>query len=140
MVSHISDNIKAMAEKEKLNKNNSLMELKNLVKQFSHSEKSDTTDSFSNTTIEKNHPDTTEESENVTTENNTSESNEQVLSKSTAIAITHLVKNLFEEFTQPQTVGRLEQTFNINATTLKKTVHDMEKNASIEETDKKTKK
>lgn len=53
MVSHISDNIKAMAEKEKLNKNNSLMELKNLVKQFSHSEKSDTTDSFSNTTIEK---------------------------------------------------------------------------------------
>lgn len=143
MVGHISENIKAMAEKEKLNKNNSLMELKNLIKRTSYSDKSDTTDSFSDTTIEKNYNETTENSEdadNVTNSSDTTNINEPFLDKSTAIAITHLVKKLFDEFTKPHTGQRLEHNFNMDANALNKIVHDMENNESIEETNKKTKK
>lgn len=139
MVGYISNHIKAMAEKEKLDKKNSLMELKNLVKRLSHSDKSDTTDSFSDTTIEKNNAVTTEESSDAS-ETETTNSNEPILDKSLAIAITQLVKQLVEEFTQPHTVSKLEHNFNLDANAIKKIVHEREKNDSTEETDAKNKK
>lgn len=141
MVGHISDYISSMAEKERLqlNKNNSLMELKQLVRRHTTlSDHSDTTESFSDTTVEKNKHDTTEESSGP--DNVTTESNIPALPKSTAIAITHLVKKLVEEFTKQPTVTRQENSFKLNANGLKKIVHDMENNIAIETTDKKTKK
>lgn len=126
-----------MEEKEKLDlrKNDSFMELKNLIKHTSLSDHIDTTDSFSDTTIEKyNHA--TEDSEYVTDDSN----EENVLPVSMAIAITNLVKKLVKEYTRPTTVLRTEHNFDINADTIKQIIHDKKDIRELHKTNKKNKK
>lgn len=143
-------------ERLKLDKTDSLAELKKMVKQVSLTEHSYTTDSFSESTIEKNNIERTENSErgirtvkndkniedhdDIGDEDHSEHTQEYVLPTSFINAISQLVEALVEEYTQPKQIPKLKHNYNIDAQSLKKRVYENKNDQKTEELNEKNKK
>jgi len=141
MVGYISDHLNVMEEKEKLPLRNkdSLADLRQMIQHANLSTHSDfdTTDSFSDTTVERKRQETTEDNSD---ESSYETSDDEAIAKPLTTAITQLVIKLVDEKIRPPIVQKFQHNYIIDATILKKTVHDIENGITIAKKDKKIKK